>query len=92
VRHRSNGFCALSFKHPADDLLKLTGLDGLANIGVDVLVRPISWAVLDEIGHGNDARVGMVFIKFPSLRCEELGAHGLDLHIHEDQRVNVPLI
>ena len=92
MRHRSNGFCALSFKHLADDFLKLTGLDRLANIGVDVLVRPISWLVLDEIGHGDDVRGGMVFIKFPSLRCEELDAHGLDLLIHEDQRVNVPLI
>ena len=72
--------------------MKLTGLDRLANIGVDVLVRPISWAALDRIGHGDDLRGRMVFIKFPSLRCEVLGAHGLDLHIHEDQRVNVPLI
>ena len=85
---RCNGFGASSFKHPADDLLKLTGLDRLANIGVDVLVR----AVLDEVGHGDDVRGGMVFVKFPSLRCNELGAHGLDLNIHEDQRVNVPLI
>ena len=48
--------------------------------------------MLDEIGHGDDMRGGIVVVELAGLRCDELSAHGLDLHIHEDQRVNVPLI